>query len=173
MLRLTKKQKVFVDEYLVDLNSTQAAIRAGYSAKTANAAGPRLLVNVSVQAAIQAAMRKREQRTEITQDNVLRELAKLGFANMADYMEVGETGEPRLNFANLDRDKKAALTEVTVDTIGGPEGAITKVKFKLADKRAALVDIGKHLGMFRDKVELSGPDGKGLYDGIQIALVGK
>jgi len=70
-MALTAKQKKFVLEYLVDLNATQAAIRAGYSPKTANEQGARLLTNVSVQEAIQKAMSKREQRTEITQDMVL------------------------------------------------------------------------------------------------------
>jgi len=72
MINLTPKQQLFVEEYLVDLNATQAAIRAGYSEKTANEQGARLLANVSVQAAIKIAMDKRSERTEITQDMVLR-----------------------------------------------------------------------------------------------------
>ena len=79
MNRLTPRQHRFVLEYLVDLNATQAAIRAGYSAKTAYSQGQRLLKNVEVAAAIQAGMDKRAKRTEITQDYVL-----TGIRNMAE-----------------------------------------------------------------------------------------
>lgn len=75
--RLTPKQERFVEEYLVDLNATQAAIRAGYSEKTANEQGARLLANVSVQAAIQKRRQDRERRTEITQDYVLKKLKEI------------------------------------------------------------------------------------------------
>ena len=71
---LTPKQCRFVDEYLVDLNATQAAIRAGYSARTANEQGPRLLVNVGIATAIQTAQEARSQRLQLTQDDVLRGL---------------------------------------------------------------------------------------------------
>lgn len=86
-MALTAKQERFVQEYLVDLNATQAAIRAGYSARTAYSMGQRLLKNVEVQAAIQAAMDKRSQRVEITQDTVVEELAKIGLAEAHDYSD--------------------------------------------------------------------------------------
>lgn len=102
-------------------------------------------------------------RTQITQDMVIHELAKIGFANMADYMKASDGGDPYLDFSGLTRDQAAALAEVTVEdfTDGRGENArdVKRVKFKLCDKRAALVDIGRHLGMFRDKVELTGRDG--------------
>jgi phage terminase small subunit len=82
-------------------------------------------------------------------------MAKLGFANMADYMKTGPDGDPYLNFGELTRDQAAALVEVTVEDFKDGRGENTrdvrKVKFKLADKRAALVDLGKHLGMFTEK----------------------
>lgn len=78
----TAKQRAFVREYLIDLNATQAAIRAGYSASTANEQGSRLLANVSVKGVIEAAMDLRAERTDITADRVLRELAKIGFADI-------------------------------------------------------------------------------------------
>lgn len=71
MAKLTPKQKVFVAEYLKDLNATQAAIRAGYSERTAQEQSSRLLSNVIVKAAVEEAMQRREKRTEITQDYVL------------------------------------------------------------------------------------------------------
>lgn len=159
-MKLTEKQKAFVREYLVDLNATQAAIRAGYSEKTARQAGHRMLTNVDIQQAIQSALQKREQKLEITQQSVVNELAKIGFANMADYMRVGPGGDPVLDFSKLTRDQSAALSEVTVEdfTDGRGEDArdVRRVKFKLADKRAALVDIGRHLGMFPNKLEIKG-----------------
>lgn len=160
---VTPKQATFVREYLIDLNGTQAAIRAGYSAKTANEQAARLLANASVAAAVQGGMDARAKRTEITQDQVLRELAKIGFANMADYMKAGQDGDPFLDFSELTRDQAAALSEVTVEDFRDGRGEdardVRRVKFKLADKKGALVDIGRHLGMFKDKIELAGPEG--------------
>ena len=87
MARLTDKQKRFVAEYLVDLNATQAAIRAGYSKKTADHIGPELLGKTCVLEEVQKAMADREKRTEITQDRVLNELGKVAFAKAADYTD--------------------------------------------------------------------------------------
>jgi phage terminase small subunit len=160
---LTDKQRRFVDEYLVDLNATQAAIRAGYSQRTAGQQGDRLLKNVEVAAAVAEAQAERAKRTEITQDMVLTELAKIGFANMGNYLHATTGGDPYFDFAGLTEEQKAALVEVTVEdfTEGRGEDArdVRRVKFKLGDKRAALVDIGKHLGMFKERVELSGKNG--------------
>jgi phage terminase small subunit len=157
---LSAKQAQFVAEYLIDLNATQAAIRSGYSEATAYSQGQRLLKHVEIATAVQEAMAKRADRTEITADRVMLELAKLGFANMADYMRVGSDGDPYLDFGGLSRDQAAALVEVTVEDFKEGRGDnardVRRVKFKLADKRAALVDIGKHLGMFKSQVEHSG-----------------
>lgn len=176
MAKLNAKQQRFVEEYLVDLNATQAAIRAGYSAKTANEQGARLLANVSVAAAVSEAQQARSERTEITQDMVLRELGKIGFANMQDYMRVGADGDPYLDFSGLSRDQAAALIEVTVEDFkeGRGEDArdVRRVKFKLADKKGALVDIGKHLGMFKDRVEHSGPGGGPVEMNHRIEFIG-
>lgn len=84
MARLTDRQRQFVEEYLVDLNATQAAIRAGYSQKTAEQLGYQLLQKPLVQAEIQAAMERRAKRTGITQDRVVEELGKVAFAEAAD-----------------------------------------------------------------------------------------
>lgn len=151
-MALNARQTAFVEEYLVDMNATQAAIRAGYSERTAAQTASRLLRNVKVQAATQAAKEARTERTKITQDAVIEELAKIGFANMADYMKVGKDGDPYLDFSKLTRDQSAALVEVSVEDFvdGRGEDAreVRRVKFKLGDKRRSLVDIGKHLGMF-------------------------
>lgn len=157
---LRPKQQRFVDEYLIDLNATQAAIRAGYSAKTAGAMGSENLTKPEIAAAIAEKQAAIAAKSGITAERIVAELAKLGFANMADYMRTGRDGDPTLNFADLTRDQAAALQEVTVDDFvdGRGEDArdVRRVKFKLADKRAALVDLGKHLGMFTERQSVSG-----------------
>jgi phage terminase small subunit len=119
-----------------------------------------LLRNLKVQAAVQAAVAARSQRTEVTADNVVRELAKLGFANMLDYLRSNPGGDLYLDFSALTRDQAAALQEATVEDYveGRGENAreVKRVRFRLADKRAALVDLGRHLQIFQDKLEIAG-----------------
>ena len=164
--KLNPKQDRFASEFIIDLNGKQAAIRAGYSPKTAEMQASRLLRHVKVQAKISELQAARAKRTGITSDMVLVELAKLGFANMQDYMTSNKEGLPLLDFGALTRDQAAALQEVTVDSYvdasGEDKRTVKRVKFKLADKRAALVDIGRHLGMFPTKVEHTGKDGADL-----------
>lgn len=159
---LTPKQQKFVQEYLIDLNATQAAIRAGYAATGAAVEGVRLLRKAKIQEALANAQKNLAKETGITAERVLRELALLGFANMADYMRVGAEGDAVLDFSRLTREQAAALAEVTVEDFKDGRGEdardVRRIKFKLADKRAALVDIGKHLGMFIDRKEVrTGP----------------
>lgn len=155
MAKLTPKQQRFVEEYLVDLNATQAAIRAGYSAKTANEQGARLLANVSVQAAITERMKARQERTEITQDRVLAELAKIAFGDQRRVMTWGPTGVKLRDSEQLTGDEAAIVAEVSesVTAAGG------SLKLKTHDKVGALKLLGEHLGMFKQKVELTGKDG--------------
>lgn len=163
MAKLNEKRKQFVREYLVDLNATQAAIRAGYSEKTARSQGQRLLTNVDIAALLQDAQAKRAERTEITADRVLEELAKIAFSNMNDFIRTTGEGDAFVDLSELTREQAAAISEVTVedykDGRGGDARDVRKVKFRLSDKRAALVDIGKHLGMFVERRELTGKDG--------------
>lgn len=152
--KLTPKQAEFVRQYLVDLNATQAAIRAGYSEKTANEQGARLLANVSVSQAIAAAQAKREQRTEITADRVVAELAKIAFADPRELMEWGPEGVKLKDSADLTEEQAASVSEVSETTTkdGG------SLRLKKHDKVKALELLGRHLGMFTDKVksEISG-----------------
>jgi phage terminase small subunit len=152
-MTLNPKQKRFVDEYVVDHNATQAAIRAGYSAATAYSQGQRLLKHVEVAAEIAKRRQKLTEKLEITAERVAEELAKIGFANMADYMRSNSDGDPYLDFSELTRDQAAALAEVTIEDFKDGRGKdardVRRVKFKLHDKHAALVDLGKHLGMFK------------------------
>ncbi|KXU99245.1 terminase [Gluconobacter potus] len=157
MADLTPKQARFVEEYLVDLNATQAATRAGYSAKTAEQQASRLLVNVKVADAIASAQAKRSKRTEITQDRVLQELAKLGFGDIRDiFSEDGSLRHPK----DMDADAAARISsiEVVVKPVPGTQGQEVEhvAKIKAWDKLGALTQIGRHLGMFKDKLETSG-----------------
>lgn len=159
-MALTEKQKRFVDEYLVDLNATQAALRAGYSEKTAYSIGQENLKKPEIQLRLQERQKAREGRTEITQDKVLAELAKIGFASITDYLEyktvqrvIGhdKDGEPVIDWAMLVN----AFDSAGVDGSAISEVSVSKdgtFKFKLYDKGKALELIGKHLGMF-DKSE--------------------
>ncbi len=171
-MTLNDKQQRFVEEYLVDLNATQATIRAGYSERTACSQGSRLLKYAGVAAAVAAARAKRSKRTKITQDMVLNELARIGFANMLDYVTVQDDGSVVVDLTDLDRGRAAAIREMVVDeyTEGRGDGArdVKRIKFKLNDKRAALVDIARHLGMFTDKIEVSGK-----VDAVNILLEGR
>jgi len=145
---LTPKQERFVQEYLVDLNATQAAIRAGYSAKTADRIGPELLGKTWVAAAISARQAKRADKLEISQDRVLLGLARIGFA---DIRELVTWKDGRLSL--IDSDKLSdAIAMAIVEVSQGPNG----LRVKLADKKGALVDLGKHVGLFTNKLELTG-----------------
>lgn len=155
MAKLTPKQQRFVEEYLIDLNATQAAIRAGYSAKTAQEQGARLLSNVMVQAALAERMKAREQRTEVTQDMVLAELGKIAFGDQRKVMTWGPTGVKLRDSESLGSDDAAIVSEVS-ETVTANGGTL---KLKTHDKVKALELLGKHLGMFKDKVEITGKNG--------------
>lgn len=150
--KLPPKQRRFVQEHLVDLNATQAAIRAGYSAKTADVQGPRLLGNVRIQEAIQEAMSRREKRTEITADRVLNELAKIAFSDLTDFVEFGPDG---IKIRPSDKVDGAVLSEVSEMITKG--ASVTSVK--LHSKMKALELLCKHLGLAPEKHQLSGPNG--------------
>ena len=162
-MALNPKQQRFVDEYLIDLNAKQAAIRAGYSEHTAHVQSCRLLAHVKIQAAIQEAMNKRQERTRITQDRVLQELARLGLSDIRRlFTDAGQLRDIR----TLDDDTAAAVSSVKVvvragagvDEDGNRE--IEQVhEIKLWDKNSALDKIAKHLGMMVDRHELAGKDG--------------
>ena len=148
---MTEKQRIFADEYLIDLNATRAYRVAYPSVKkddVAAAAAVRLLRNVKVADYIEKRMQERQERTEITQDRVLEELAAIAFAKATDYAEVK-------NGAVLIRDT-AELSEEQVRAIAGIKEGKFGIELKLNDKEKALELLGRHLGMFKDKVELSG-----------------
>lgn len=152
---LTEKKKRFAQQYVVDLNGSAAAIRAGYPERSSRSRACKLLAEPEVQSYVQELQAEKAKRCEITADRVLQELGKLGFANMADYLTVDGKGIVQVNLAKMSREQAAAVQELIVeeyterDEKGRPR-AVQRIKFKLHDKRGPLGDIGKHLGMFRE-----------------------
>lgn len=174
-MKLTPQQTRFVQEYLVDLNAAQAYRRAGYKAKgrSADNSASRLLANVGIQTAIQAAMKKREERTHITQDRVLEELARIAFFDLRTlYRPDGSLKAMH----ELDDTAGAVLAGVDVveTTIKGqgdePAQAEYVKKVKIPDKVGALGLAMRHLGMLKDKTEITGKDGKDLVASPVINL---
>jgi phage terminase small subunit len=160
MSSLTPKQARFVEEYLVDLNATQAAIRAGYSAKTAYSQGQRLLKNVEVEAAIQKAQDARANRTEVTVDKVLKELATIGFSDIGTYFDMKDGTIVRRDWSDLPAGATGVIQEVTQEEHTGGRGRDTgktrRTKVRLYSKLDALEKIARHLGMFTEKIKLEG-----------------
>lgn len=158
--KLTAKQQTFVNEYIVDLNATQAAIRAGYSEETASSIGSENLGKPEISDAIQVALDLRADRTRITADRVLVEVAKLGFANIKD---IFTSGGQLKNLSALPDEVAAAIQSVEVVTrrvAGGEDNEVEYVhKIKMADKKASLELLGKHLKLFADRTEVTGADG--------------
>ena len=148
---MTKKQKIFADEYLIDLNATRAYKVAYPSIKKDEIAavnGSKLLRNTKVADYIQKRMQDRQKRTEITQDRVLEELAAIAFARATDFAEVVDD---RVIIKDT-----AGLTEQQVKAIAGIKEGKFGIELKLNDKEKALELLGRHLGMFRDRLEVTG-----------------
>lgn len=146
---MTAKQKRFVEEYLIDLNATQAAIRAGYSPDTASVIGCENLIKPKIKSAIDKAIAERSKRTGINADRVIREIAKIAFVNAADLIDF-DTATIGSNAVN---DDTAAIQSVKVKYFG--EDGLER-EIKLADKLKALELLGKHLGLFKENIELTG-----------------
>lgn len=152
--RLTAKQRAFVTEYLVDLDHTAAARRAGYTGEYLSRAAWELVRKPHVAAAIEEQLTAREQRTRITADRVLAEYAKIAFADIGQIFD--EAGE-LLTIHAMPPDIRAAIASFELETSERGEGAVLNIaKIKMLDKLGALGQVGRHLGLFNDKLELSG-----------------
>ena len=153
-MALNEKQKRFCEEYLIDLNATQAAIRAGYSVKTANEQGSQLLAKLSVQEEISAKMAERSKRTGVNQDRIVQELARLAFRNLTDVVD--RDGKIR---DSATEDDLACIESMKVKktSIGNGENISDSEEreVKIYSKLKALELLGKHLGMWRDKQDIN------------------
>lgn len=143
--KLTPKQQRFCEEYLVDLNATQAAIRAGYSAKNAASIAVKLVNKSQVQERLSELRSRQSKRTEITADRVLAELAVIAFADRTEIAKITESGF--VKFTPTDK-LPAELKKIIVGIKEGKFG----IEVATADKVRALELLGKHLGIF-DKSE--------------------
>lgn len=149
---MTKKQKIFADEYLIDLNATRAYRVAYPSVKkdeTASQAGSRMLRNVKVAEYISERMQERQQRTEVTQDMVVKELAAIAFSKATDYAAV-KGGAVCIK----DTD---SLSDEQIRAIAGIKEGRNGIEIKLNDKEKALELLGRHLGMWNDKLDINTP----------------
>ena len=146
MKKLNEKRLKFCNEYVVDFNGAQAAIRAGYSKNGAREQASYLLTISNVKAKIKELTEAQAKRTEVTADKVIEELAMLGFSNMLDYVMI-KGGIPDVDLSLLTRKQAAAIQEVVLEK--GKWGI--RVKIKLTDKIRALTKLGEHLGIFNNE----------------------
>lgn len=157
-MSLRPKQNRFVAEYLRDLNATQAAIRAGYSPKTAEKIGSENLRKPEVKSAIDEAVARRAERVEVTQDDVLRELLRVMSSDIGKAFD--EKGR-MLPLKDIPEDTRRAISGVEVEQVFEGHGEDRYhcgdlVKVKLWDKTAAIKMAGQHLKLFTEKLEHSG-----------------
>lgn len=161
--KLTPKQERFVAEYLIDLNATQAAIRCGYSQKTANREGSRLLSNADIQAAIDLAKQERTERVQIDADYVLRRLYEMAEADRADLYDDNGNLLPTKEWPEVWR--KGMVTGIEIDALfegyGDDRIQIGHVKkVRTETPLAILQTLGKHIKVnaFQDQVKVTGLD---------------
>jgi phage terminase small subunit len=150
--KLTDQQERFCQEYMKDLNGTQAAIRAGYAKNSAQEQSSRLLSKDMVQHRLESLMNKRAKKTGITAERVLKELASIAFANMGDVATWNESGVTFKESSELSSKQMASVAEV-VEHTNSHGGSL---KIRQHDKVKALELLGKHLKLYTDKTEHSG-----------------
>jgi len=165
---LDPKRRRFVEEYAIDWNATQAAIRAGYSPKSARTDGPRMLSNAVVQGAIAELMQSMADRCRVSGEHILDETAKIAFVNMMDYMRIGQDGEPFVDLSACTRAQAAGLLSFEVHDYKEGRGEdsrdIRKVVIKLNPaKFNALVKLGERLGLWK-------PEGAGEDVALQAQI---
>lgn len=153
-MALSDRQKRFVDEYLIDCNATQAAIRAGYTAQFANKTGPRLLVNVGIAREIERRRNRIANKYELTAEKVIKELARIGFGSPRQVAEWGPHGLELKDSKTLSDDDAALIESVTYRESSGETSSSRSISFKTHNKIQALTKLGDHLGLFNEKTPL-------------------
>jgi|SRR5665648_7500 len=172
-MALTPKQQAFIENYLIDLNATASAIRAGYAPKNADKIGYELLGKTLVKDAIRLAIEERSKRTGITADHVLKEIASIADDDISNYLDfrtekvqVGvEDNNPIYEYKTIAdlKDSRTINTKNISEISIGKDG---QFKFKLYCRDEALVNLGKHLKLFTDNVNLSGSVAVQILDDI-------
>lgn len=164
---LTPKQEAFCLAYVETGNASEAYRRAYDASRmkdgTIRVKACEVMAHELVEARIAELRQRAMDRHDVTVDRIVQELAKLAFANMLDYIQIQSDGTAYVDFSKLSREQAAAIGEIVTEEYSEGRGEdarpVKRVKFKLLDKRGALVDLGKHLGMFTDKHEHTGKDG--------------
>lgn len=149
-MALRPKHKRFADEYLIDLNATKAAIRAGYSPKSAAQQGSELLKHPKVRAYIDARMAELSRRTGVNQERIIRELARIAFLDPTKLVDMDEATV----LAGATEDDRAAISAVRVKRIPTQDGEGVEREIRFADKIRALELLGKRFGMWVDRNEV-------------------
>jgi phage terminase small subunit len=152
---LNRRWELFAQGLAMGKKNLPAYTGAGF--KKNSKAASNLSLKPEIRARVDELMAVAVANTGITIERVLLELEKIGFSNMLDFIKIDDEGQPCLNFTDLDRHKAAAIGEITTDVITNPrDGSVTRrTKFKLLDKKTALVDIGRHLGMFKEQKDIN------------------
>ena len=158
-MKLPPMQDRFVDEWLIDFNGTQAAIRAGYSERSARSIAGRLLTKDNIQREISRRQKDLQRRTEVSQDRVVKELARIAFADATDYVQVEtrtveKNDGTELSYQTVTLTETAELSADQRAAIAGIKQGTNGVEVKLHDKIKALELLGRHIGMFNDKLEV-------------------
>jgi phage terminase small subunit len=168
---LADSERVWVEEYLIDLNGRQAGIRCGYQPGNASNEARRMLNKPAVAAAIDKAL---AERPGISRTRIVDELAKIAFANAGTFFQWGPDGVKVVDSESLDEEDRAAVSEVTsTETVSDSRTTVT-TKLKLHDKIGALEKLGKVLRMFVDRQEISGPEGEPVQiEAVRDRVVGR
>ncbi len=149
---LTPRQSRFVEEYLVDLHITKAAIRAGYSARSAYSTGHRLMRNAEIQNAISKARAKLSESTKISAERVLDAYAKIAFGGLSKFLNVSDEGAITVDLRDCTPEDLNILSELVVEDIDkSPERGSSparRIRVKMLDRLRALEALSKHLGLF-------------------------
>lgn len=158
-MKLPPMQDRFVDEWLIDFNGTQAAIRAGYSERSARSIAGRLLTKDNIQREISRRQKDLQRRTEVSQERVVKELARVAFADATDYVQVEtrtveKNDGTELSYQTVTLTETAELSADQRAAIAGIKQGANGVEVKLHDKIKALELLGRHIGMFNDKLEV-------------------
>ncbi len=145
---MTDKRERFVLEYLIDLNATQAAIRAGYTPESAEVTGSRLLRNVKVQEALQQAKKRLGERAQIKVDQVIEEFRRIAFANIGDVVTINSKGELAIRpLSEIPPETLAGVEKIFFEEITNKLGEVRRtLHVRMGPKLRALVKLGEHLG---------------------------
>jgi phage terminase small subunit len=165
-LRNTRHER-FAQALAAGRTARAAYIEAGYTStgSAADSSASKLLRNHKVAARVDELKAEAAKASSVAATQILDEMCHLGMANILDYLTIGADGLPRVDFSKMTRQQAAALTEITIDEFtdgtGDDARPVRRVRFKLADKRAALVDLGRYFGLFKQKIDHthSGPGG--------------